>query len=264
MPFITQGKANIKYLLIVVLVAAVAIGIIITSMNSFRNEIISLNKVVEIKKPEKILEREISNEKAILENYCISKSPELKKIDLPSFPKEEYLKLARYYSFNLKKNKDGLVVICKDADDSNVLLSILENNTSLVEIFKYINTDLSHYVRDVFGVSENQFSPFLIDSAFERIEIKDINNDNKDEIFFYSENCGGSNAGCTFMIHKLNLENREVYYIYRYINGGPDEKPQVKNFYSKNLGLTENKTYKDYLINLMDEWFVSVYGDKNG
>jgi len=33
MPFITQGKTNIKYLLIVALVAAAAIGIILTFSN---------------------------------------------------------------------------------------------------------------------------------------------------------------------------------------------------------------------------------------
>lgn len=49
MPFITQGKANIKYLLIVVLVAAIGIGIIVASLNSFRKELISLNNFIEIK-----------------------------------------------------------------------------------------------------------------------------------------------------------------------------------------------------------------------
>jgi len=53
MPFITQGKANIKYLLIVVLVAAVAGGIIFTYWKDCQKEIISLNKFTEIKMPEK-------------------------------------------------------------------------------------------------------------------------------------------------------------------------------------------------------------------
>ena len=38
MPFITQGKANIKYLLIVVLVAAIAGGILFTTWNNYSNE----------------------------------------------------------------------------------------------------------------------------------------------------------------------------------------------------------------------------------
>jgi len=47
MPFITQGKANIKYLLIVVLVAAVAGGIIFSVWNSYQKEIVSLDKAAE-------------------------------------------------------------------------------------------------------------------------------------------------------------------------------------------------------------------------
>lgn len=49
MPFITQGKANIKYLLIVILVAAVACGIIYVAWNSYQKEIVSLGKFIEIK-----------------------------------------------------------------------------------------------------------------------------------------------------------------------------------------------------------------------
>ena len=50
MPFITQGKTNIKYLLIVVLVAAVAGGIIFIYWNNCQKELTSLSKEIEIKK----------------------------------------------------------------------------------------------------------------------------------------------------------------------------------------------------------------------
>jgi hypothetical protein len=53
MPPIIQGKANIKYLLIVALVAAVAGGIIYSNWNYFQKEINSLNQFIETKKSEK-------------------------------------------------------------------------------------------------------------------------------------------------------------------------------------------------------------------
>lgn len=52
MPFITQGKANIKYLLIVVLIAVVAGGIIFVSLNFYRKEMLDLSKSAETKDPE--------------------------------------------------------------------------------------------------------------------------------------------------------------------------------------------------------------------
>jgi len=53
MPFITQGKTNVKYLLIVALVAAIAGGIIFSARNSCYKDIVNLNNFVEIKVPEK-------------------------------------------------------------------------------------------------------------------------------------------------------------------------------------------------------------------
>jgi len=53
MPFITQGKANIKYLLIVVFVAAVSSGIIFFILNYSQKEIDGLGKVTELKKTDK-------------------------------------------------------------------------------------------------------------------------------------------------------------------------------------------------------------------
>ena len=61
MPFITQGKANIKYLLIVVFVAAVAGGIIFICWNGYRKEIANLNNFTEIKKTEKSINSDTAN-----------------------------------------------------------------------------------------------------------------------------------------------------------------------------------------------------------
>lgn len=51
MPFITQGKANVKYLLILGLVAAVSGGIIFAARNSYYKDIVNLDNFSEIKKP---------------------------------------------------------------------------------------------------------------------------------------------------------------------------------------------------------------------
>jgi len=61
MPFITQGKANIKYLFVVVLVATIAGGIIFTYWKDCQREIINLNNFTEIIKPEKKIEEKISD-----------------------------------------------------------------------------------------------------------------------------------------------------------------------------------------------------------
>lgn len=61
MPFITQGKANIKYLLIVVLIAAVAGGLIFIYWNIYQKEIVSLNNFTEIKNSKKIINSETTD-----------------------------------------------------------------------------------------------------------------------------------------------------------------------------------------------------------
>jgi hypothetical protein len=185
----------------------------------------------------------------LLENYCFSEKGKLK--------------LANYYYFNLEKQKDSLVVVCKDSYNDNVLLSVLKSD-DLSEISKYTSTDLSNYSIEVFNISSVNFIPFAIRYPFIDVKIEDINNDNKNELAFYSEDCGGSNSGCTAMIYLLYPQDKELYHIFRYINNGPDEKTQIKNFYSANLESIENKKIKDYLINLMDDWFISMYGNKNG
>jgi hypothetical protein len=56
MPFITQGKANIKYILIVFLVAAVSGGIIFIIWNNYQKEMVNLNNFTEIKNSGKNVE----------------------------------------------------------------------------------------------------------------------------------------------------------------------------------------------------------------
>jgi len=59
-PFLTQGKTNWKYILIVVILAGIVVGGILNYLRSFEKEILFLAKFSEIKKPEKI-EEEIIN-----------------------------------------------------------------------------------------------------------------------------------------------------------------------------------------------------------
>jgi len=56
MAFITQGKANIKYLLIVVLAAAVAGGIVFAVWSCYQKEMVDLNKSAEINKQQQVVE----------------------------------------------------------------------------------------------------------------------------------------------------------------------------------------------------------------
>jgi len=60
MPFITQGKANIKYLLIVILVAAISGSFIFVYWNGYRKEIVNLNNFSEIKNQQR--KNEIKNQ----------------------------------------------------------------------------------------------------------------------------------------------------------------------------------------------------------
>jgi hypothetical protein len=58
MPFLTRGKTNWKYILIVVVLAAIVGGGILGYLRYFEREIVSINQFPEIKKPEKVVERE--------------------------------------------------------------------------------------------------------------------------------------------------------------------------------------------------------------
>jgi uncharacterized membrane protein len=62
MPFLTKGKPNWKYILIVVILAAIVGGVILIYLRYFNEEISSLSKFPEIKKPEKPkIEEETAN-----------------------------------------------------------------------------------------------------------------------------------------------------------------------------------------------------------
>jgi hypothetical protein len=54
MPFLTKGKTNWKYILIVLILAAIVGGVILSYLRYFNKEISFLTKFPEIKKPEKI------------------------------------------------------------------------------------------------------------------------------------------------------------------------------------------------------------------
>jgi len=58
MPFLTKGKTNLIYILILVVLAAIIGGGILGYLRYFKREIVSINQFPEIKKPEKVVERE--------------------------------------------------------------------------------------------------------------------------------------------------------------------------------------------------------------
>jgi hypothetical protein len=61
MQFLTKGKTNWKYILIVVILAAIVGGGVLFYLGYFEKEIISLTKYPEIKKPEKSKVEEVVN-----------------------------------------------------------------------------------------------------------------------------------------------------------------------------------------------------------
>jgi membrane protein YqaA with SNARE-associated domain len=62
MPFLTRGKTNWKYILIVTVLAAIVGGGVLFYLGYFEKEITSLTKFPEIKKPEKLkIEEGITN-----------------------------------------------------------------------------------------------------------------------------------------------------------------------------------------------------------
>lgn len=91
MPFITQGKANVKYLLIVVLVAVVAGGIIFAAWNYCQKEIVILNKVNNIE----------------INKKSINSEPET--INLCSFPDNIKLSPISYVDYNNDGYNDILI-----------------------------------------------------------------------------------------------------------------------------------------------------------
>jgi hypothetical protein len=67
MPFLTKGKTNWKYILIVVILAAIVGGGILGYLRYFKREIILLTKFPEIKKPEKVEEEKKLEEKKVID-----------------------------------------------------------------------------------------------------------------------------------------------------------------------------------------------------
>lgn len=194
------------------------------------------------------------NLEILLQNYCTSCAQEYEN---------ENLELGDYYYFNFSEPNDAIVGFCRNnysPDKNNRILFILKNNNSeLEEIFKYKDFDLGKYSMEVF---DHDYNFDMVKYPFIDIKILDINNDNKNELVFYSQDFGGSNSGFTNMIYLLYPQTKKLYYLFRHISSGPNEEIQVKNFYSNNLDSTQNKKDKDFLTTLMDEWFVTIYGDK--
>jgi hypothetical protein len=94
MSFLAQGKTNWKYILVVLILAAIVGGGILSYLRYFEREIVSISQFPEIKKPEKITERNCKDIQDLGkkikcytdlakntkdENYC-------GKIEIPEFP----------------------------------------------------------------------------------------------------------------------------------------------------------------------------------
>jgi len=127
MPFITQGKANIKYLLIVVLVATIAGGIIFAEWNYYQKEIVNLNSFTKIKMPER---------KEIITNFneCIARGypilefypRQCKNPDGKTFFEEILPTPTEAIKTEEKISDNGLKVIIKSSDNQR-WLALVEN-----------------------------------------------------------------------------------------------------------------------------------------
>lgn len=171
----------------------------------------------------------------------------------------DYFEGAELYSFlnyfDYESENDGIIGFCRDSFDINKLLFIAKQGVDGVKkITEYFTITLSN---DIYGVDSSDFEPFFIDHPFEDFKIEDFDNDGKKEIIFYSSDCGGSNAGCTYVIHVFDFETEEFEYMSRYINGGPDEAVETRSYFSENI-INERE---EYFINYMDDWFDLNYGE---
>lgn len=185
---------------------------------------------------------EIINWQVQLEEYCTSQGVKLILED--------------YYYFNYEANNDGITGICKGNYNRELFFIVKKGENNLKEIFKYRDRDLSKYIIEVFNSPSPVDPRFIIDYPFEKIKIEDINGDGKDEVFFYSADYGGTDAGCTEMIYLYDLDEETLHYMFRYINGGPD-KTEIKDFFFEN----SEERIKNHLSELMNEWFISIYGE---
>jgi hypothetical protein len=61
MPFLTKGKTNWKYILVILILAVIVGGGILSYSRYFKREISSLSKFPEVKKPEKVVGEETAN-----------------------------------------------------------------------------------------------------------------------------------------------------------------------------------------------------------
>jgi hypothetical protein len=68
MPFLTKGKTNWKYILIVVILTVIVGGVVLGYVSYSKREMVSITKFSEIKKPEKVIEKTKKLTLEILEN----------------------------------------------------------------------------------------------------------------------------------------------------------------------------------------------------
>lgn len=120
MPFLTQGKTNWKYILIVVILVILVSGGILVYTNYLIKEIISFSRISEIKKPGKIIEDETANWRTYFnENLSFSfKYPTnwiMKEDTLPDIPRETMASEYLYISNDLMSESPGLILYVNPA-----------------------------------------------------------------------------------------------------------------------------------------------------
>lgn len=226
-----------------------------------------------------ISESDIHEDLNILDNFLVENDKIYYKGDLiysKDLAEADYCSSYRYgffesaklcssplHYFDYESKDDGVIGFCRyrnNFDNYNNILFIAKQGIDGVQkITEYFTRNIS---RDIHPVYQSKYelsdrNLYFIDAPFEYFKIEDFDDDVKKEIIFYSYDCGGANAGCVSIIHVFDFETEEFEYMARYINGGFDEAPEVRNYFSENM----NNERKEYFVKLMDNWFNSKYGE---
>ena len=230
MPFITQGKANIKYLLIVVFVAAVAGGIIFFCWKNYQKEIVNLNNFTEIKNLEKNIEEKISDNglKVIIKTsdnqyYLILVENGKEKIIDSCLVKyvskkiEDLEKLCSYYNLSLSPQKNYLIYSKSGFEWSNVFLY----NIKTEEIKKFSDAHTVGFTDDekyLFACAYDGFSGTYYGKVYDNKSFGEVYN--TPEEYSYIEQCGYDSDRKVVFFKSVNgfpaIWEKKVYVIIDY------------------------------------------------
>jgi hypothetical protein len=220
MPFLTQGKTNWKYILIVLILAVIVGGGIFGYLRYFKREIISLTKFPEIKKPEKV---EVTEE---LVNKIIDKIVlNTKKYDR---------RTAEFFIDDLDNDKKSEIIVC--------LASFIEEfwgpenayNAYLVVVTP-IDVDGNYKIIGDFTFSFNREersyfldTPFLGRPCIDDIKsLVDIDRDGKKEMIVNLGLLGVS--GYAYTIFKIDWDSHKINRV-----KVRDKEGSIKDYYFVN------------------------------